>query len=108
MAQPRLDQSVEGNRRKTCPLCLAFHLHQLSSRIHLLLLQEPPFFLGCSVALALRYALKSARSDNGITALQEFRLPMTSERLRLACGDHLLKKGSVEAKEGQKGFFVHI
>ncbi|GAA5928017.1 hypothetical protein JCM1841_001821 [Sporobolomyces salmonicolor] len=73
---------------------------------------EPPFFLGCSVALALRYALKSARLDAGYPAsdLQEFRFPMTSERLRLAAGDFLAKKGEVRAHEGEegKGWFVHI
>lgn len=73
--------------------------------------QEPPFFLGTSVLLALRYALRSARSDAGIPAseMQEFRLPLTSERLRLAAGDFLSQKGKVEkTSEEQKGFFVHI
>ncbi|BGP22254.1 xanthine dehydrogenase/oxidase [Rhodotorula toruloides] len=73
---------------------------------------EPPFFLGCSVALALRDALKSARSDAGIppTDVQEFRYPLTSERLRMAVGDKLAKKGEVKQKEGEegKGFFVCI
>jgi xanthine dehydrogenase/oxidase len=56
----------------------------------------------------MRQALKSARADNGVTELQEFRLPMTSERIRLACGDALGVRGRVEQKEGEKGFFVHI
>lgn len=69
---------------------------------------EPPFFLGCSAALAIRYALKSARADAGLYTLQEFRLPMTSERIRLACGDRLADQGRVVQKEGQKDFFVYI
>ncbi|KAM0755454.1 putative xanthine dehydrogenase HxA [Meredithblackwellia eburnea MCA 4105] len=69
---------------------------------------EPPFFLGCAAALAIRDALKSAREDAGVTDLLDFRMPMTSERIRLACADPLLKKGTVAQKEGQKPFFVHI
>ncbi|SCZ92606.1 BZ3500_MvSof-1268-A1-R1_Chr5-2g08024 [Microbotryum saponariae] len=72
---------------------------------------EPPFFLGCSVFLALRQAVKSVRMDQGIQKSAEFRLPLTSERLRLACGDRLVQKAKVEqkeGKEGKKGFFVYI
>ncbi|GAA6053650.1 hypothetical protein JCM3770_001680 [Rhodotorula araucariae] len=73
---------------------------------------EPPFFLGVSVALALRHALRSAREDAGIPAseLLEFRLPMTAERLRLAVGDELVRRGEVKPKEGEesKGFFVTL
>jgi xanthine dehydrogenase/oxidase len=72
--------------------------------------QEPPFFLGCSVALALRHALKSARLDAGIplSDVQEFRFPLTSERLRMAVGDDLAKRAEVKQKEGEAGFFVYI
>jgi hypothetical protein len=86
--------------------------------------QEPPFFLGCSVFLALRYALKAAREANAAAAAAatahtdsasepplaplEFRLPLTSERIRLGAGDRLARQGHVEPKEGQKGWFVHI
>ncbi|KAJ6516474.1 Molybdopterin-binding domain of aldehyde dehydrogenase-domain-containing protein [Mycena sanguinolenta] len=69
---------------------------------------EPPLFLGCSVALAIRDALKSARRDVGLHEMQDFRLPLTSERIRLACGDFLVSKGRVEPKNGEKDFFVHI
>nr|GAT58891.1 xanthine dehydrogenase/oxidase [Mycena chlorophos] len=69
---------------------------------------EPPLFLGCSVALAIRDALKSARLDADVHELQEFRLPLTSERIRLACKDFLVEKGRVEPKDGQQDFFVHI
>jgi len=70
---------------------------------------EPPLFLGVSVALAIRYALRSARKDAGITDLQEFRLPLTSERIRMAAGDFLAKQGNVQEKVGSRGnFFVCI
>ncbi|KAL8290642.1 hypothetical protein RQP46_002900 [Phenoliferia psychrophenolica] len=69
---------------------------------------EPPFFLGYSTVLALRYALKSARADGGVHELLECRLPMTSERIRLACSDSLLEQGTVVPKDGQQGFFVNI
>ncbi|KAJ7054085.1 xanthine dehydrogenase [Mycena amicta] len=69
---------------------------------------EPPLFLGCSVALAIRDALKAARADAGVHELQDFRLPLTSERIRLACRDFLVEKGRVPAKDGQQDFFVHI
>ncbi|GAA5949288.1 hypothetical protein JCM21900_005594 [Sporobolomyces salmonicolor] len=90
---------------ESCPLTLSLSLSAAE-------VDEPPFFLGCSVALALRYALKSARFDAGHPAsdLQEFRFPMTGERLRLAAGDFLAKKGEARAHEGEegKGWFVHI
>ncbi|BGP19006.1 hypothetical protein JCM10213v2_007086 [Rhodosporidiobolus nylandii] len=73
---------------------------------------EPPFFLGMCPSFALRHALKSAREDAGYekTDIQEFRFPLTSERLRMAAGDHLAKKGAVNPREGEegKGFFVYI
>ncbi|KAG6837056.1 hypothetical protein H0H93_015627 [Arthromyces matolae] len=70
--------------------------------------REPPLFLGASVALAVRYALRSARQDAGITSVQEFRFPLTSERIRLAAGDFLVSKGKVEKKGDCEGFFAYI
>ncbi|GAA5943953.1 hypothetical protein JCM3775_004721 [Rhodotorula graminis] len=72
---------------------------------------EPPFFLGVSVALALRHALRSAREDVGIPPkdLLEFRFPLTAERLRLAVGDKLVQRSEVKPKdEKDKGFFVTL
>ena len=61
------------------------------------------------MALAIRHALRSARKDAGITEMQEFRLPLTSERIRMAAGDFLAKQGTVDEKKGSKGsFFVYI
>jgi xanthine dehydrogenase/oxidase len=34
--------------------------------------------------------------------------PATAERLRLAVGDPLVKKATVEAKEGETAFFVSV
>ncbi|GAA5959099.1 hypothetical protein JCM3765_006342 [Sporobolomyces pararoseus] len=74
---------------------------------------EPPFFLGASVALALRHALLSSRQDGGFSREEQivpFNFPMTSERLRNESGDWLAKKGRVVPKEGEKGkeFFVRL
>jgi len=72
-------------------------------------IREPPLFLGVSVAIAIRYALRSARKDADINDLQEFRLPMMSERIRITAGDFLAKQGTVEEKAGGRGsFFVWI
>mmetsp|Transcript_28945 Transcript_28945/g.42932 ORF Transcript_28945/g.42932 Transcript_28945/m.42932 type:complete len:708 (-) Transcript_28945:167-2290(-) len=49
---------------------------------------EPPFFLGCSVFFAIKDAVRAARVQNlGENADFEFRLPATSERIRIMCGD---------------------
>ncbi|KAG5636984.1 hypothetical protein H0H81_006190 [Sphagnurus paluster] len=70
---------------------------------------EPPLFLGCSVALAIRHALQSARKDAGITELQDFRFPLTSERIRMAAGDFLANKGTVKQRESDgESFFAYI
>jgi len=51
---------------------------------------EPPFFLGASAFLAARQAIASARIDNG-HADEHFTvdLPLTPERIRMACGDSI-------------------
>jgi len=59
---------------------------------------EPPFFLGCSVFFAIKDAVAAARKggeeeglssadDNATSDYFEFRLPATSERIRMACAD---------------------
>lgn len=69
---------------------------------------EPPLFLGSTVLFALRDALKAARKENGVQEPLVLDSPATAERLRLAVGDKLLKRGRVERKEGHKGFFVSV
>jgi xanthine dehydrogenase/oxidase len=55
---------------------------------------EPPLVLGTSVYFALREAVLAARKENclGTDSLNGFYPPLTSETLRLACGDSLVKK----------------
>lgn len=111
LAEPRYDSFVQRNWSASYlslsllsrPLLTSFERYY----------QEPPFFLGASVALALRQALLSSRQDGGFSKeaqLVPFRFPMTSERLRNESGDWLAKKGRVEPKEGEEGkeFFVRL
>jgi xanthine dehydrogenase/oxidase len=69
---------------------------------------EPPLFLGASVLFALRMAIMSARADNGVTEPLVMDSPATPERLRLAVGDEILKRGTVVQREGEKDFFVSV
>ncbi|KAF2109392.1 Molybdopterin-binding domain of aldehyde dehydrogenase-domain-containing protein [Lophiotrema nucula] len=72
---------------------------------------EPPLFLGSTVFFALREAVKAARVMNGAgVGPGEWKLdsPATSERLRLAIGDELLKRAEVKQKDGEKSFFVTV
>lgn len=66
---------------------------------------EPPFFLGCSVFFAIKDAVTAARGDNA--GYFEFRMPATSERIRMACGDVISSEciGSEQAKFQAKGSF---
>lgn len=50
---------------------------------------EPPFFLGCSVFYAIKDAVTAARKESNSTGYFEFRMPATSERIRMACGDKI-------------------
>lgn len=76
---------------------------------------EPPLFMGSSVFFAIRDALKSARADrlgtcNGDDKPPPLSLvaPATTERIRLACNDHILERCRVVPKDGEKEFFVTI
>ena len=73
---------------------------------------EPPLFLGSAVFFAIRDAVKAARrqwekkeGDAGVLRLWS---PATVERIRLACNDPIVERARVEAKEGEKSFFVTI
>lgn len=48
---------------------------------------EPPFFLGASTFFAIKDAVMAARKDNNVEGYYEFRMPATSERIRMACAD---------------------
>ena len=71
---------------------------------------EPPLFLGASVLFALREAVKAARESVAVDAramgVVQLDSPATAERLRVAVGDWIVQWAKVEAKEGEKGFFV--
>jgi len=47
---------------------------------------EPPFFLGTSVFFAIKDAVRAARKGSDYF---EFRMPATSERIRMLCGDKI-------------------
>ena len=51
---------------------------------------EPPLFLGSTVFFAAKEAIRSARIDCG-KADESFELhtPLTSERIRMSCGDDI-------------------
>jgi xanthine dehydrogenase/oxidase len=70
---------------------------------------EPPLFLGCVTFFAIRDAIQAARRDAGILAHEEpldLVSPATPERIRLACGDRIVRKAAVKRGPGDKGFFV--
>jgi xanthine dehydrogenase/oxidase len=79
---------------------------------------EPPLFMGSAVFFAIRDALRAARSANGITAkvgdsedaggLLRLESPATTERIRLACEDEIMRRARVVPKDGEKSFFVSI
>ncbi|KAH9889601.1 xanthine dehydrogenase [Xylariomycetidae sp. FL2044] len=69
---------------------------------------EPPLFLGSTVFFALREAVKAARADNGVEMPLVLNAPATSEKLRLAVGDPLVRRAAVVPGEGETDFFVRI
>ena len=69
---------------------------------------EPPLFMGASVLFALREALVSARRDNGVKEKLVLDSPATAEKLRLAVGDEILKRGTVVPRDGEKNFWVTV
>jgi xanthine dehydrogenase/oxidase len=70
---------------------------------------EPPLFMGSTVFFALREAVRAAREMNGQDAVGwEFDSPATSEKLRLAIGDDLVKRAEVKRKEGETNFLVAV
>jgi xanthine dehydrogenase/oxidase len=71
---------------------------------------EPPFFLGASVAFALKDAVRAARATTLGDASKDtdfcMNLPATSERVRMLCGDTIAQEGilklSVDAGKEEK------
>lgn len=56
---------------------------------------EPPFFLGASAFFALKQAVYAARRDAGLPAWVQLDSPASTERVRMACADHLVPKGTL-------------
>jgi xanthine dehydrogenase/oxidase len=69
---------------------------------------EPPLFLAASVFFALKDAIKSARSEVGLST--EFRLdsPATAERIRMACEDEFTQKFPTPPKDSFKPWAVIV
>ena len=61
---------------------------------------EPPLFLGSTAFFAAKEAIRSARMDAGI-ADEHFSLdsPLTSERIRMSCGDSIAQTFGGEKKK---------
>lgn len=68
---------------------------------------EPPLFLGATAYCAAKEAIMSARADAG-KAHEHFTvdLPLTAERIRLACGDHLVEPFLGLCSRGRASGFV--
>jgi xanthine dehydrogenase/oxidase len=76
---------------------------------------EPPLFLGSAVFFAIRDALRSVRKQFGVGEEGEEEggvlnlvSPATVERIRLSCGDPIVKRVEVSPAEGEKSFFMAI
>lgn len=69
---------------------------------------EPPLFLGSTVFFALREAVKAARQMNKVTTPLVLNAPGTTEKLRLAVGDDLVRRAAVTPKDGEREFFIRI
>ena len=72
---------------------------------------KPPLFLGASVPFAIREAVKAARESVAVVdaramGVVQLDSPATAERLRAAVGDWIVQWAKVEAKEGEKSFFL--
>ena len=53
---------------------------------------EPPVFLGASVAFAIRDAITYVRRQAGVSECFRLDSPVTCERIRMACPDHIVKQ----------------
>jgi len=68
---------------------------------------EPPFTLGASAFFAARKAIESAREDAGCKDdFFELSLPLTPERIRLACGDEYATQFTSKSSRPRPAAFV--
>ncbi len=49
--------------------------------------------LASSVVFALRHAIQAAREENGVKDALTVHLPLTAERIRMACADDITRCG---------------
>jgi xanthine dehydrogenase/oxidase len=64
---------------------------------------EPPFFLGCSVFYAIKDAVGNVRKETtGKDSYFEFRLPGTSERIRMQVNDAISMKAKTQMLGDEK------
>ncbi|KAM3916930.1 aldehyde oxidase 1-like [Leptodactylus fuscus] len=50
---------------------------------------EPALFLGCSIYFAIKDAVDSARKERGLSKMFTLNSPLTPEKIRMACEDHI-------------------
>jgi len=65
---------------------------------------EPPLYLGASTYWAVKKAITAARKDAGMTEYYPLDLPLTSERIRMACYDSILASLPQNARGELKNF----
>ena len=68
-------------------LCVYYVKHHYTQAVG-----EPPLFLGASVAFAIRDAIAYVRRQAGVSECFTLDSPVTCERIRMACPDHITKQ----------------
>ena len=65
---------------------------------------EPPLTLAVSVVCALREAVRSYRRDQGVEEDWSLEVPLTSERIRMACRDQIVSQVQRNITHQQEDF----
>ena len=63
---------------------------------------EPALTLAAAVVCALREAVRSYRRDQGVEENWAMEIPMTSERIRMACEDDIVRRAQKSVKTDQE------
>ena len=66
---------------------------------------EPPITLAVSVVCAIRQAIHCYRGDHGTRGAWTLDIPLTSERIRLACQDNITKFVMDKVQKGREDIF---
>ncbi|KAJ8045852.1 Xanthine dehydrogenase/oxidase [Holothuria leucospilota] len=69
---------------------------------------EPPLLLSASVFFAIKEAIASARSDEGLSGFFPLYVPAVPERIRLACQDKFTEKIEDPKDDGYTPYFHRI